>query len=78
MTEPHPFKWRHFQPDIILLCVLVCALFPQPPRSRRTDARAGTAWGSSHHLPLGPVLCPGAVKALSASSESLQRFLESG
>jgi len=21
MTEPHPFKWRHFQPDIILLCV---------------------------------------------------------
>jgi transposase, IS6 family len=21
MTEQHPFKWRHFQPDIILLCV---------------------------------------------------------
>jgi len=21
MTEPHPFQWRHFQPDIILLCV---------------------------------------------------------
>ncbi len=21
MTEVHPFKWRHFQPDIILLCV---------------------------------------------------------
>ena len=21
MAEPHPFKWRHFQPEIILLCV---------------------------------------------------------
>jgi len=21
MTEQHPFKWRHFQADIILLCV---------------------------------------------------------
>jgi transposase-like protein len=21
MTEQHPFKWRHFQPDIILLCI---------------------------------------------------------
>jgi transposase-like protein len=21
MTEQHPFKWRHFQPEIILLCV---------------------------------------------------------
>jgi transposase, IS6 family len=21
MVEQHPFKWRHFHPDIILLCV---------------------------------------------------------
>lgn len=21
MTEQHPFKWRHFQADILLLCV---------------------------------------------------------
>src|SRR5437879_8166088 len=21
MTEQHPFKWRHFQPDLTLLCV---------------------------------------------------------
>ena len=21
MTDQHPFKWRHFQADIILLCV---------------------------------------------------------
>jgi hypothetical protein len=21
VTEQHPFKWRHFQPEIILLCV---------------------------------------------------------
>lgn len=21
MVKQHPFKWRHFQPDIILLCV---------------------------------------------------------
>ncbi|BCL80952.1 IS6 family transposase [Ktedonobacteria bacterium brp13] len=21
MTEQHPFKWRHFQAEIILLCV---------------------------------------------------------
>ncbi len=21
MTEQHPFKWRHFQSEIILLCV---------------------------------------------------------
>ena len=21
MTEQHPFKWRHFEPEIILLCV---------------------------------------------------------
>lgn len=28
MTDHHPFKWRHFQADIILRCVRWYLLYP--------------------------------------------------
>ncbi len=51
MTEQHPFKWRHFQPEIILLCALGLALFAQLSRPQRAHAGARIARGSHDDLP---------------------------
>jgi hypothetical protein len=41
MSHPSPFKWRHFEVEIILLCVRsLPALSAELSRSRRDDARA--------------------------------------
>lgn len=40
MTEQNPFQWRHFQPDIILLCVrLVSPIYFELPRPGRNDGK---------------------------------------
>ncbi len=39
MSNASPFKWRHFQAEIILLCALVLALLAQLSRSGRDDGR---------------------------------------
>src|SRR5712692_2158802 len=58
MTEQHPFKWRHFPSDIILLCVRWYLRYSAPlSRYRRDAVGARAACGSHHDLPLGPALC---------------------
>jgi hypothetical protein len=34
MTHRHPFKWHHFEAEIILLCALVLMIFAQLPEPR--------------------------------------------
>ncbi len=77
MNQPNPFKWRHFESEIILLCVrwylrysLSYRDLEEMMRERRTAGRP------RHDLPLGATLCPGTRQTLSAASASLQRFLE--
>ena len=79
MNQPNPFKWRHFEAEIILLVrALVPALLTQLPRPGGNDAGTGTAGRSHHDLPLGAALCPRTGQTLPASPQSLQRLLESG
>ena len=79
MKHPSPFKWRHFEAEIILLCVRWYLRYSLSYRDlEEMMAGARTRGRSYHHLPLGAALCPGTGQTLSAASESLQRFLESG
>ena len=75
MTEQHPFRWRHFQAEIILLCVVVSTLFFKLSGSRRDDAGAWAARWSHHHLPLGATLRARTGEVLSPPSQSDERFL---
>ncbi len=44
MSEQHPFKWRHFESEIILLCVRWYLRYSAPlSRPGGDDARAWTA-----------------------------------
>jgi transposase, IS6 family len=53
MKNASPFKWRHFEAEIILLCVRgYFALFPELSRPRGNDARAWLARGSYDYLSL--------------------------
>jgi hypothetical protein len=52
MDDQNPFKWRHFEAEIILLCVLAQLSGP-----RGNDTGAGSARGPHHDLPLGSTLC---------------------
>jgi hypothetical protein len=54
----YPFKWRHFQADIILLCVRWYLRYALSYRDlARDDGGARFARGSYHDLPLGSALC---------------------
>ena len=79
MTEQQPFKWRHFQADILLLCVrwyLRYALsyrdLEEMMRERGLQLDHTTVYRSR------PVLRPRMGEALSASSQRLHRRMESG
>jgi hypothetical protein len=52
METTSPFKWRHFQTEMMLLCVLVRELSTELARFRGDDARAGIARRSHDDLPL--------------------------
>jgi DDE domain len=53
------FKWRHFEAEIILLCVRWYLRYSTPlPRSRRDDGRARIECRSDHDLSVGAALCP--------------------
>ena len=53
MTEQNPFKWRHFQAEIILLCVRWYVRYALSSREpSRDDVRTGSAHRSHHDLPL--------------------------
>ena len=58
MAEQQSFKWRHFEAEIILVCVrwyLRCAL---SYRDLRNDAGTRVARRSHDDLPLGAALRP--------------------
>jgi hypothetical protein len=56
MTEQHPFKWRHFQADIILLYVRWYLRYSLSYRDLEAhDVGEGSARGSYHDLSLGKV-----------------------
>src|ERR1700737_487630 len=57
---------------------LVPAVCTQLPRSGGNDARTRTAGGSHDDLSLGSTVRPRTRETVPPSSESLQRFLESG
>jgi hypothetical protein len=40
MAEQHLFKWRHFQAEIILLCVRFLVFATQPQMQRMPQERA--------------------------------------
>jgi hypothetical protein len=67
----HPFKWRHFQSDIILLCVrwyLRSSL-----RYRDLEEMMAEPSGRSYNdLPLGSALCTRTRKTLPTASQSQQ------
>ena len=73
MTEQNPFKWRHFQADIILLCVRWYLRYALSYRDlEEMMAERGLHGRSYHHLPLGSALCSGTGETLSTASESVQ------
>jgi hypothetical protein len=44
MDQQNPFKWRHYEADIILLCVRWYVRYSASlPRPRRDEAGAGSA-----------------------------------
>jgi transposase-like protein len=75
----NPFKWRHFQTDIILLCVRWYLRYSLSyrdleeimlERGLHVDHTTIYRWGKPG--------CAGTGKALPTTSESLQRLVESG
>ncbi|GHO97448.1 hypothetical protein KSF_074960 [Reticulibacter mediterranei] len=58
MSHQHPFKWRHYQAEVIVLCVRWYLRYALSYReSSRNHEGAGAAYQSQHDVPLGPVLC---------------------
>ena len=59
MSQPRPFKWRHFEAEIILLCVRWYVRYPLSYRDLEEMLdEGGPVRRSHHHLSLGPTLCP--------------------
>jgi len=58
MIEQTPFKWRHFQAEIILLCVRWYLRYALSYRDLEAhDAGTGIAGRSHHDLSVDSVLC---------------------
>jgi hypothetical protein len=77
MTNLHPFKWRHFQSDMILFCVrwyLRSALSYRDLEEMM--AERGHAARSHHDLPLGSNICSRIRQTMPTASQGTQRLLE--
>jgi hypothetical protein len=69
MNNQSPFKWRHFESEIILLCVRWYLRYARSlPRPGGDNAGTGAPRRSYHHVPLGPALRSGTRQTLSAAS----------
>ena len=76
MDTTTPFKWRHFQAEIILLCVRWYLRYPLSYRDlEEMMAVARIACRSYHHLPLGAKLRTRAGEALPVLPQSNERLL---
>ena len=69
MSNPGPFKWRHFEAEIILLCVRWYLRYLLSYRDLEEMMRER---GLHVDLPPGAALCSRARKALSTSPQSPQ------
>ena len=59
MNNQNPFKWRHFESEIILLCVRWYLRYSLSYRDlEEMMQERGPARRSYHDLPVGSALCP--------------------
>ena len=66
-----PFKWRHFQSEIILLCVRWYLRYPLSYRHLEEMIRfERTKSGSHHGVSMGPGLCARTGSAMPSSPET--------
>ena len=73
------FKWRQFEPEVILLAVgLVLALLAFILRRRGVARRAGFARRSRHRLEMGPAVCSGNGAALAPAPQADERLVAGG
>jgi transposase-like protein len=57
-TQQSPFKWRHFEAEIIVLCVRWYLRYALSYRDlEEMMAERGRERRSYYHLPLGPAVC---------------------
>jgi len=79
MDTSTPFKWRHFEADIILLCVRWYLRYSLSSRNlEEMMLERGLHVDHTTIYRWGKPLCPRTGQTMPASSESLQRLLESG
>ena len=70
------FKWRQFEPEVILLAVgMVPAFFTVLPRCRGTLGRTRDFGRSRHALAVGTALCAGVGAAPAETAQGKKRFL---
>jgi len=70
MDNCSPFKWRHFEAEIILLCVRWYLRYSLSYRDLEAMMLERGLHGPHHDLPLGAVLCPKTRQTLSTSPQS--------
>ena len=79
MSNANPFKWRHFEAELILLCVRWYLRYSLSYRDLEEMMRErGLSVDHSTIYRSRAVLCPGDRQTLSASPQSLQRLVEGG
>jgi IS6 family transposase len=73
MSHPNPFKWRHFEAEIILLCVRWYLRYSLSYRDLEEMMRErGLQVDHTTIYRWGKPLCSGAGQTLLAAPESLQ------
>ena len=78
MVEQHPFKRRHLEAEIILLCVRWYLRYALSYRDLEEMMRNGDCRWTIPRTTVGAALCSRAGQTLSTSPQSVQRLLESG
>ena len=77
MTEPQPFKWRHFEANIILLCVRWYLRYALSYRDlEELMQERGLHIDHTTIFRSRSGICPRIGKTLSASSQGLHRLVE--
>ncbi len=79
MPQQHPFKWRHFEAEIILLCVRWYLRYSLSYRDlEEMMLERGLQVDHTTIYRWGEPLCPGARQTLSVAPQSHQRLLARG
>ncbi len=78
MSQPKLFKYRHFEPEIIVLYVrwyLRYSLSYRNLEEMMAEHGLGVDHTTIYRIPVGPTLCPDPRKALPSKAEADQRLL---